>query len=77
MPCCGLVELIERGDFESAEIDEYLAEKFAAVHEEISGIVIGCTHYSFVTERIRLAAKGMLRGECNLRRNVRNCAPAG
>ena len=64
MPCCGLVELIERGDFESAEIDEYLAEKFAAVHEEISGIVIGCTHYSFVTERIRLAAKGMLRGEC-------------
>ena len=34
--------------------------------QEISGIVIGCTHYSFVAERIQQIARELLAGACDL-----------
>ena len=49
LPCHGLVELIERGDLESAEIDEYLTRLFSPYKDKkIDGIVLGCTHYPHV-----------------------------
>ena len=53
LPCHGLVELIERGDLESAEIDEYFTKLFAPYKEKkIDGIVLGCTHYPHVKSMI-------------------------
>ena len=49
LPCHGLVELIERGDLESAEIDKYFTKLFAPYkNENIDGVVLGCTHYPHV-----------------------------
>lgn len=49
LPCHGLVELIERGDLESNEIDEYLTLLFAPYKDKkIDGVVLGCTHYPHV-----------------------------
>ena len=53
LPCHGLVELIERGDIESNEIDEYLTRLFAPYKDKkIDGIVLGCTHYPHVKDMI-------------------------
>ena len=53
LPCHGLVELIERGDLESNEIDEYLTRLFAPYKDKkIDGIVLGCTHYPHVKDMI-------------------------
>lgn len=53
LPCHGLVELIEKGDLESDDIDEYLAKLFAPYKDEkIDGIVLGCTHYPHVRSMI-------------------------
>lgn len=53
LPCHGLVELIERGDLESAEIDEYFTKLFAPYKDQkIDGIVLGCTHYPHVKSMI-------------------------
>ena len=53
LPCHGLVELIERGDLESNEIDEYLTRLFSPYKDKkIDGIVLGCTHYPHVKAMI-------------------------
>ena len=53
LPCHGLVELIERGDLESNEIDEYLTRLFAPYKDKkIDGVVLGCTHYPHVKDMI-------------------------
>lgn len=67
VPCAGLVEILEDGDFTKPEIEEYLDEKFAPhAGKNISGIVIGCTHYSFIADKIAAAAKRFLVGECRI-----------
>jgi len=64
MPCPGLVELIETGDFSSPEIDRYIADKFEGLKGQlISGIVMGCTHYSFISDKIKKIADEMLAGD--------------
>lgn len=53
LPCAGLVEFIERGELEGSEIEEFLEDKFKNINkDEISAIVLGCTHYPFVKNAI-------------------------
>lgn len=53
IPCPGLVELIEKGDCDSAEIDEYLTRLFAPYKDKkIDGVVLGCTHYPHIKHLI-------------------------
>lgn len=67
LPCGGLADLLERGDFESCEIRTYLQEKLRPFCGcEVSGIVIGCTHYSFIAEQIYQVAHEMLQGACDI-----------
>ena len=52
-PCTGLVELIERGELDSAEIDSLLQgilEPMLA--QNVDTLVLGCTHYPFVQPQI-------------------------
>ncbi|WP_032123515.1 glutamate racemase [Clostridium amazonitimonense] len=53
IPCPGLVEMIERGIFEGKDINDYLKDKFKTyISEDISSIVLGCTHYPFIKKEI-------------------------
>ena len=61
--CEGLASLVEKGDFESEEIREYVRNKFSPYSgQEICGIVIGCTHYSFITPLILEVAREFFTG---------------
>lgn len=67
MPCDGLASLLESGDFSQPAIDDYIRRKFKPIEgEEISGIVLGCTHYSFIAQTIQKHAKDMFAGACAL-----------
>lgn len=67
IPCKGLADLVEKGEFESQEIAEYLQKKFEQFPAQpISGIVIGCTHYSFIAPLIQKVAKQRFAGSCTL-----------
>ena len=49
VPCPGLMEFIESGDFDGEEVYIYLHELFEGIKERpLDGIVLGCTHYPFV-----------------------------
>ena len=53
LPCPGLVEIIEQGHTHGREIEEYLSRLFSSVNkEDISSIVLGCTHYVLIKEEI-------------------------
>ncbi|WP_315070452.1 glutamate racemase [uncultured Clostridium sp.] len=53
LPCAGLVEFIEQGILEGEELEEYLKEKFNPyLCDDISSIVLGCTHYPFVKKAL-------------------------
>ncbi len=53
MPCVGLVEFIEGGDYKSDKLKEYIREKYQYYNkEEIGAIVLGCTHYPFIKDTI-------------------------
>lgn len=53
MPCAGLMEFIEAGDLDSNELKCYLKEKFNKYENaDIASIVLGCTHYPFIADRI-------------------------
>ena len=67
MPCRGLVELLETGDFDDPRIEAYIREKFDVLKgEEIDGIVMGCTHYSFIADKICRIAKEYFSGKCEI-----------
>lgn len=67
LPCGGLVELLETGDFENPAIRAYLEEKFRTVGDfQIRAIVLGCTHYSFIANTIQEVAKELLDGPLEL-----------
>ncbi len=54
LPCPGLAELIEAGDFDSERIHEYLRKIFEPFNrEKIDSIVLGCTHYPLITDAIK------------------------
>lgn len=53
VPCPGLMEFIESGDFDGEEVYIYLHELFEGIKERpLDGIVLGCTHYPFVQDTI-------------------------
>lgn len=53
IPCAGLMEFIEEGILKGEELEKYLKEKLMVYEkEEISSIVLGCTHYPFVKDTI-------------------------
>src|SRR3989304_4245899 len=53
LPCPGLVEIIEQGHTHGRKIEEYLSPLFSSVNQEdISTIVLGCTHYVLIKEEI-------------------------
>lgn len=57
LPCPGLMEFVERGDTDSAELKSYLRSKFAPYlapgQPPLSAVVLGCTHYVFLKETVR------------------------
>jgi len=53
-PCLGLVELIERGDFDSPEIEALLTTAVAPMQARGADVIIlGCTHYPFIERPLR------------------------
>ncbi|MDR0840521.1 MAG: glutamate racemase [Christensenellaceae bacterium] len=67
IPCPGLVNRIEQGQFEAAAFDD-LFDRYLAPYEgcEVDGIVLGCTHYIFIKDAFRRAAARHLQGACTL-----------
>ena len=54
LPCEGLMEFVERGELRGSAVEAYLTEKLAPyLREPVDGIVLGCTHYPFLTGAIR------------------------
>ena len=54
IPCEGLMEFVENGVFEGEELKAYLREKLSGYDSSnTSSIVLGCTHYPFVSEAIK------------------------
>lgn len=56
LPCPGLVEFVERGELDGAELEQFLKELFRAYRSDpVDGVVLGCTHYPLVKEMIQNA----------------------
>ncbi|MFE9625079.1 glutamate racemase [Streptomyces sp. NPDC006527] len=55
VPCWGLAEAVERAD--EAAIDAAVAAAAALTPDEVTTVVLGCTHYELVAERIRAAVQ--------------------
>jgi len=56
LPCPGLMDFVERGDTDSAELKAYLTEKFAPFMQNGSApaaVVLGCTHYVFLRRTVK------------------------
>ena len=53
IPAPGLVKLIEAGKSDSAETDELLGKLLGPYVGKLDALVLGCTHYPFVSRRIR------------------------
>ena len=60
VPCPGLMEFVEKGILEGNELDSFLHTILEPIaHLPIDGVVLGCTHYSFLAEPIRRALNGV------------------
>lgn len=55
VPCRGLAEAVERAD--EAAIDAAVAAAAALTPHDVTTVVLGCTHYELVAERIRAAVQ--------------------
>jgi len=65
--CGGLVELIEDGKTDAKTINRYLDGKLKVLgNEDISAVVLGCTHYSFVEQHIRQYMKENYNEGCKI-----------
>ena len=53
IPAPGLVQLIEAGKNDSTEMDTLLEQLLGPYRGKLDALVLGCTHYPFVTRRIR------------------------
>ncbi|MBR0411788.1 MAG: glutamate racemase [Eubacterium sp.] len=57
LPCPGLMEFVEEGKLEGEELENYLHSIMDPwLSEELTGIVLGCTHYPFVKKAIQKVA---------------------
>ena len=67
VPCDRLAQMIEKQDLNSPAIMDYVREKLAPFKGlRIDGIVLGCTHYSFISGLIQDTAKDLFSGECEI-----------
>jgi glutamate racemase len=55
VPCWGLAEAVERAD--QAAIDTAVAAAAELTPDDVTTVVLGCTHYELVAERIRAAVQ--------------------
>ncbi|MEU5519861.1 glutamate racemase [Streptomyces sp. NPDC093250] len=55
VPCPGLAEAVERAD--ETAIDAAVAAAAAFTPDDVTTVVLGCTHYELVAERIRAAVQ--------------------
>ncbi|GAA3501742.1 aspartate/glutamate racemase family protein [Streptomyces prasinosporus] len=55
VPCWGLAEAVERAD--ETAIDAAVAAAAELTPEDVTTVVLGCTHYELVAERIRAAVQ--------------------
>ncbi|MFJ8082421.1 glutamate racemase [Streptomyces sp. NPDC096205] len=55
VPCWGLAEAVEQAD--EAAIDAAVAAAAALTPADVTTVVLGCTHYELVAERIRAAVQ--------------------
>ncbi|MFF7972516.1 aspartate/glutamate racemase family protein [Streptomyces sp. NPDC007905] len=55
VPCWGLAEAVEHAD--EAAIDAAVAAAAALTPQDVTTVVLGCTHYELVAERIRAAVQ--------------------
>lgn len=55
VPCRGLAEAVERAD--ETAIDTAVAAAAALTPDDVTTVVLGCTHYELVAERIRAAVQ--------------------
>jgi glutamate racemase len=63
--CGGLVELIEAGRTDEADIHEYLNQKLSFLRGgRIDAAVLGCTHYSFIEKPIKSYIDRVFQTDC-------------
>ncbi|MFI9151532.1 glutamate racemase [Streptomyces sp. NPDC053367] len=55
VPCWGLAEAVEQAD--EAAIDTAVAAAAALTPDDVTTVVLGCTHYELVADRIRAAVQ--------------------
>jgi len=54
VPCAGLMEYVEQGILRGGEVEAYLLDKLEPYMKvPVDAIVLGCTHYPFLTGTIR------------------------
>jgi glutamate racemase len=58
VPCHGLADAVEKGD--EAAVDDAVAAAAALTPRGVRAVVLGCTHYELVAERIRAAVRSPL-----------------
>ena len=67
VPCSGLVDRIEHNIFEDDAFDDLFDRFLSPYHGmEIDGIVLGCTHYIFISGAISRYASTHFKGACKL-----------
>jgi len=70
LPCPGLMNFAEEGTFDGAELAEYLRDKFAdgakKCNGDLSAVVLGCTHYSFLASAIEREIAGYSHSEVQI-----------
>ncbi len=76
LPCPGLVDIIEQGYIQGHVIQEYLSQIFFQINrEDISTIVLGCTHYVLIKNEIVKVVGGnisIIEGNSGTARHLRN-----
>ncbi|MBO6149301.1 MAG: glutamate racemase [Lachnospiraceae bacterium] len=54
VPCAGLMEFVESGDFEGKDLNGYFEEHLAPyLTDDTETIVLGCTHYPFIRPQLK------------------------
>lgn len=67
IPCERLAQMIEKQDLDSPAIKDYVQEKLKPYkNRQIDGIVMGCTHYSFISGLIQDTSKELFSGDCEI-----------
>ncbi|MGM9549129.1 MAG: glutamate racemase [Faecousia sp.] len=81
LPAPGLVELVERGQADSAEAEALLRKLFDPYIGKLDAVVLGCTHYPFAARAIsRVLGEGVALldgGDGTARETHRRLAQAG